>query len=73
MLTTPRALSFFGWIMGLLTIVVTLTPFVTDESMESKIGSALIYLVIGIAITSLISGVARTARRRAAIGGRPGD
>ena len=73
MLTTPRALSFFGWIMGLLTIVVTLTPFVTDESMESKIGSALIYLVIGIAITSLISGVARTARRRAGIGGHPGD
>ncbi|HET6686710.1 MAG TPA: DUF6069 family protein [Jiangellaceae bacterium] len=72
MLTTPRALSFFGWIMGLLTIVVTLTPFVTDASMESKIGSALIYLVIGIAITSLISGVARTARRRAATERRGG-
>ena len=70
MLTTPRAMSFFGWIMGLLTIAVAIAPFVTDESMESKIGSAVIYLVIGIAITSLISGVASTARRRAAAEGR---
>jgi len=65
MLTTPRALSFFGWIMGLVTVIVTLAPFITDASRESKIGSSLIYLVIGVAITSLISGVARTARRRA--------
>jgi Family of unknown function (DUF6069) len=72
MLTTPRALSFFGWIMGLLTIAATLAPFITDDSTESKIGSAAIYLVIGIAITSLISGVARTARRRAATDRRGG-
>jgi len=72
MLTTPRALSFFGWIMGLVTVIVTLAPFVTDASRESKIGSALIYLVIGVAITSLISGVARTARRRAATDRRGG-
>ena len=67
MLTTPRAMSFFGWIMGLVTVIVTLAPFITDASRESKIGSSLIYLVLGVVITSLISGVARTARRRATI------
>jgi Na+/proline symporter len=72
LLTTPRAMSFFGWIMGLVTVIVTLAPFITDASRESKIGSSLIYLVIGIAITSLISGVARTARRRAATERRGG-
>jgi Na+/proline symporter len=73
MLTTPRAMSFFGWIMGLVTVIVTLAPFVmADASRASKIGSSIIYLVIGVAITSLISGVARTARRRAATERRGG-
>jgi Na+/proline symporter len=72
MLTTPRAMSFFGWIMGLVTVIVTLAPFITDASRESKIGSSLIYLVLGVVITSLISGVARTARRRATIDRRGG-
>jgi hypothetical protein len=65
MISTPRAMSFFSWIMALATAVATLLPFTYDAELESKLTSAAIYLIVGIAITSLIGGVARTARRRA--------
>jgi hypothetical protein len=38
-------------------------PFGTSGSTESKIATAVINLVIGIAIGALLSGVARTAQR----------
>ena len=65
LLSTPRALSFFGWIVGLATVVVGVAPFATDAEMASKLASALINVVIGFAILALVSGVARTAVARA--------
>jgi hypothetical protein len=64
-LTTPRPLRFFGWIIGLVTLVATIMPFAADASTASKIATALINLVLGIAIGTLISGVARSAVRTA--------
>lgn len=66
LLSTPRALSFFGWIVGLGTVVVGVAPFVTDADPASKLASALVNVVIGLAILGLVSGVARTAVARAA-------
>ncbi|MBL0885135.1 DUF6069 family protein [Myceligenerans indicum] len=66
LLSTPRALSFFGWIIGLATVVGGVAPFVTDAEIASKLASALINVVIGFAILGLVSGVARTAAGRAA-------
>ncbi len=66
LVSTPRALSFFAWIVGLVTVALTLAPFASGESLETKIATAAIYLVIGLAILSLLSGVGRSAISRAA-------
>lgn len=65
LLSTPRALSFFGWIVGLATVVAGVAPFATDAEPASKLASALINVVIGFAVLGLVSGVARTAVARA--------
>ncbi|MFI6426823.1 DUF6069 family protein [Promicromonospora sp. NPDC050880] len=65
LLSTPRALSFFGWIVGLATVVAGVAPFVTDAPLGSKLASALINVVIGFAILGLVSGIARTTVARA--------
>ncbi|WP_068154324.1 DUF6069 family protein [Rhodococcus phenolicus] len=67
-LTTPRATTFFGWICILATITAALWPFTVSATLAAKIGSGTIHLVVGIAIYSLLSGVAATATRP----GRPG-
>ena len=63
--TTPRPLRFFGWIIGLVTLVATIMPFAADASTASKVATALINLVLGIAIGTLIAGVAKSAVRTA--------
>ncbi|WP_226435592.1 DUF6069 family protein [Rhodococcus yananensis] len=62
-LTTPRALSFFGWICILATVAAALWPFTVEATLASKIASGLLYFITGIAIYSLLAGVASAARR----------
>ncbi|MGW8887003.1 DUF6069 family protein [Streptomyces sp. NPDC055749] len=61
MLATPQPGTFFAWIITLATAVMVLLPFTTSLPMDAKIGSATLYLVIGIAIGSLLSAAARSA------------
>ncbi|QCQ93388.1 DUF6069 family protein [Rhodococcus sp. SGAir0479] len=61
-LTTPRAANFFVWIGVLATILAALWPFTTRAEIGSKICSSAIYLAIGLAIVSLLSGTAAAAR-----------
>ncbi|WP_211659219.1 DUF6069 family protein [Phytoactinopolyspora halophila] len=70
LISTPRALSFFGWIVGLATIVAAVAPFATDSDMDSMLATAAINAVIGIAILSLLSGVVSSAAERGTGGGR---
>ncbi|WP_305093622.1 DUF6069 family protein [Prescottella sp. R16] len=63
-LTTPRATNFFVWIGVLATILAALWPFTTTADIGSKICSAAIYFVVGMAIVSLLSGTAAAARPR---------
>jgi hypothetical protein len=76
LVVTPRPFSFFTWIMVLATVLVTVLPFAQDAPTSSKIATAIINLVVGAAITSLIRGVAaravRPAQRPAPYGGPPG-
>ncbi|MEV5342596.1 hypothetical protein AB0K93_29545 [Streptomyces sp. NPDC052676] len=65
-LGTPRAGRFFGWIIALVTVAMTLLPFRTTAPMDSKVGTAVVYLATGVAIGSLLSAVARGATRRTA-------
>ena len=63
---TPRPLVFFNWIMGLATMIAVVYPFSTTAPLSQKLATAVINLVLGAAIGSLINGTAaRLIRRRA--------
>lgn len=61
LLTTPRPLTFFGWVIGLATVVAALAPFATDADTDSQVATAVINAALGIAVGSLVSSVARIA------------
>ncbi|MGW8379927.1 DUF6069 family protein [Streptomyces sp. ODS28] len=61
MVSTPQPERFFGWIVGLATVAVMLLPFTSYTSWPSKIGTAAVYLVIGLVIGSLLTAVGRGA------------
>jgi hypothetical protein len=69
LLSTPRPLTFFGWIVGLATVLVVIVPFKTSAPVSAKAATAVVALVIGIAIGTLLSGAAARSVRRAAPGG----
>jgi hypothetical protein len=70
LIATPRPQMFFGWITGLGTVIAVMYPFGTTAPLSHKVATALINLVLGAAIGSLISGTAaRVIRRRAVAGG----
>jgi Family of unknown function (DUF6069) len=61
----PRPFAYFSWIMGLAVLVVTLLPFLSSADTATRVATAAINLVVGIAIASLTSGMAtRVVRRR---------
>ncbi len=57
LLTTPRPMTFFGWIIGLATLVAILFPFSTTAPLSQKFATAAVNLFIGIAIGSLLTAV----------------
>jgi hypothetical protein len=63
MLSTPRPLTFFGWIIALATVLAVLVPFSTAAPLTAKAATAVVTLVLGIAIGTLISGVAARSVR----------
>jgi Family of unknown function (DUF6069) len=63
LLSTPRPLTFFGWIIGLATVLAVLLPFSTAAPLTAKVATAVVDLVLGVAIGSLISGVAARSVR----------
>ena len=66
---TPRPLVFFNWIMGLATVIAVVYPFSTTAALSQKMATAVINLVLGAAIGSLINGTAARLIRRRAITG----
>jgi hypothetical protein len=67
-MVAPRPRIFFGWIVGLATLVAVLTPFENLFTsvghiplLSSKIATALITLCIGVAIGTLLTAVARSS------------
>jgi len=63
LLSTPQPRRFFTWIITLVTIAAALVPFLTDADLDEKVATSAITLVVGVAIGSLLSGVARSAIR----------
>ncbi|QBI55904.1 DUF6069 family protein [Streptomonospora litoralis] len=64
LVSAPRATTFFGWIVGLATIVAAVSPFTQEAALPSQLATAVINTVTGIAIVSLLSSVGATAVRR---------
>jgi hypothetical protein len=63
LMSTPRPLTFFSWITGLAIVLVVIVPFSTSAPLSNKIATAIVDLVIGIAIGSLVNGVASRSVR----------
>jgi hypothetical protein len=63
LLTTPRPMRFFSWMVGLATVVGMLAPFVTDASLASRVCTSVLNLVLGAAIGSMVAGTARASLR----------
>ena len=70
-LSTPRPLAYFSWIVGLLTAVAVVLPFTYAASLAVALAQAVIHLVIGLAIGSLVSGAASSSMRSVALSNRP--
>ena len=62
--TTPRYSTFFVWIMLLFTAIAFVLPLTLDTETSSAVATAVINLVIGLTITIILPGVARSARER---------
>jgi hypothetical protein len=63
LLVTPRPLKFFTWIVGLATTLVTVMPFTQRADLAAQVATAIINLVVGIMIGSLLRSVAVRAVR----------
>jgi Family of unknown function (DUF6069) len=63
-LGTPQPAMFFDWIMGLVTLAAVVYPFSTAAPLDQKAATAVVDLVLGIAIISLLTAVAARAIRR---------
>ncbi|MGH3281926.1 MAG: DUF6069 family protein [Trebonia sp.] len=63
-LGAPRPRLFFGWILGLATLAAVVYPFSTSAPLGQKAATAVVDLVLGIAIMSLLAAVAARAVRR---------
>jgi Family of unknown function (DUF6069) len=64
----PAPRLFFGWIMGLATLAGVVYPFSTSAPLQQKGATAIVNLVLGIAIGSLLSAVSARAVRIARTG-----
>jgi Family of unknown function (DUF6069) len=61
--STPRPVRFFTWIVTLATLIAVILPLMTDAEPSAKLATAALNLVIGTAIGSLVSSIARSAVR----------
>jgi hypothetical protein len=71
-LGAPQPRLFFHWITGLATAVAVAFPFSTSAPVNQKAATAIVDLVLGLAIISLLSATsARAVRRRPPADRRP--
>jgi hypothetical protein len=69
LLSTPRPTLFFGWIIALATVLAVVLPFTTTAPLAQQAATAVVFLLIGVAIGTLLTGVgARSVRLPASLG-----
>lgn len=57
----PQPRVFFGWIIGLATVLAALYPLVMPGVTQAAVATAIVNIVIGVAIGTLVSMSARSA------------
>ncbi|MFI2486724.1 DUF6069 family protein [Promicromonospora kroppenstedtii] len=64
-LSTPRPRSFFGWVVALATVILAAVPFAGRADLVPAILAAVVWIIIGSAVYSLLTGtLSRTVVRR---------
>jgi Family of unknown function (DUF6069) len=63
-LSTPQPVLFFHWIIGLVTLIAVVYPFSSGAPLDQKVATAVVNLVLGVAIASLLTATAARAIRR---------
>ena len=56
LVTTPRPVAFFGAICAIVIAIVVLQVFLAGGTMEDQVAAAMLYVVIGITVISLLAG-----------------
>ena len=64
LLAAPYPRVFFAWIIGLATVVAVVYPFSTTAPTSQKLATAVVNLILGVAIGTLVAEVSRRAGRR---------
>ncbi|MFE7718281.1 DUF6069 family protein [Nocardia rhizosphaerihabitans] len=62
LLAMPSPLTFFTWICLLVTAVAVILPFTLVADMDAKIATAVINLLVGLCITTMLSSVGSAAQ-----------
>ncbi|MFE3546452.1 DUF6069 family protein [Nocardia sp. NPDC059177] len=62
LLAMPSPLTFFTWICLLLTAVAVILPFTLVADLDAKIATAVINLLIGLCVTTMLSSVGAAAQ-----------
>lgn len=66
-LSTPRPRSFFGWVVALATVILAAVPFAGRADLVPAILAAVVWIIIGSAVYSLLTGtLSRTVVQRTA-------
>ena len=64
-MSTPRPRSFFGWVVALATVILAMVPCAGQFEIVPAILAAIVWVVIGCAVWSLLTGtLSRTVVRR---------
>jgi hypothetical protein len=63
LLFAPRPMAFFGWIAGLVTLAFAIWPSTVGAGVAGHFANAVLYMVIGVAIGTLVGRTARQAVR----------
>ena len=66
LVSTPRPLAYFGWIVGLLTVVAAVLPLLAGGPLAVLLAEAILYVVIGVVIAVLTANAAGSALRYSA-------
>ncbi|AEG44897.1 hypothetical protein [Isoptericola variabilis] len=54
---TPRPSMFFGWLVGLTAVILAVLPFTGDPDVLPAVLTALVWIVLGLAVWSMLTGV----------------